>query len=320
MFASKGPIMLQSTLPLFGLLGLLFAGLASAGSTYEPTAEKVADSVYAIIGPTDARTYENHGMNANYGVVTTDEGVILIDSGPSAFSGPYIERAVAAVSEQPIRWVINLGVQDHRWLGNDYFKRQGAEVIAFERTVAAQERFAEQHLNGRLPQALGERFDGTEPAYADRRIEGDSASISLGGVTIELSLTNAHFPGDAMAYLPASDVAFTGDLVYVDRLLGIHPWSDPRNGLEAFKRLEALDPAVVVPGHGRVSDMARARHDSGEYYDFLVNVIGQAARDFEPMSEVLGEYQDMEAFRHLEHYEDWHRTNMNRTFVLFESL
>ncbi|MCL7744087.1 MBL fold metallo-hydrolase [Guyparkeria hydrothermalis] len=312
--------MLRSMLPLLGLVGLLFTGLAPAGSTYEPTAEQVTENVYAIIGPTDARTYKNHGMNANYGVITTGEGVILIDSGPGAFSGPYIERAVAAVSDEPIRWVINIGVQDHRWLGNDFFQRQGAEVIAFEQTVKAQERFADQHMVGRLPAALGERFDGTRPAYADRRLEGDTASVTLGGVNIELSLTDAHFPGDAMAYLPQSDVAFTGDLVYVDRLLGIHPWSDPRNGLAAFERLEAIDPAFVVPGHGRVSDMARARRDSGAYYDFLVNTIGQAARDFEPMSEVLDKYEDLDAFRHLEHYEDWHRTNMNRTFVQFESL
>ena len=311
--------MLRLHPPLLGLFALLFAGLVSADSTYEPQAEHVTDNVYAIIGPTDARTYENHGMNANYGIVATDQGVILIDSGPGAFSGPYIQRAIAAVTDQSIRWVINLGVQDHRWLGNGYFQRQGAEVIAFERTVGAQQRFAEQHMTGRLPKALGDRFEGTEPAYADRRLEGDAASVTLGGVTIELSLTNAHFPGDAMAYLPASDVAFTGDLVYVDRMLGIHPWSDPQNGLEAFARLEALDPEFIVPGHGRVSDMARARRDTGDYYDFLVNTIGKAARDFEPMSEVLDKYEDLQAFRHLEHYDDWHRTNMNRTFVQFES-
>lgn len=144
---------------LAGTLALLTTALGHADgeATYQPTAESVTDSVYAIIGPTDARTYENHGMNANYGVIVTDEGVILIDSGPGAFSGPYIERAVAEVSDQPIRWVINIGVQDHRWLGNDYFQQQGAEVIAFEQTVESQQEFADQHMEGRLPEALDER-------------------------------------------------------------------------------------------------------------------------------------------------------------------
>ena len=34
------------------------------------------------------------------------------------------------MTPQPIKWVINTGGQDHRWLGNGYFKAQGAEVIA----------------------------------------------------------------------------------------------------------------------------------------------------------------------------------------------
>ncbi len=314
--------MQRLTALLAGTLALLTTALGHADgeATYQPAAESVTDSVYAIIGPTDARTYENHGMNANYGVIVTDEGVILIDSGPGAFSGPYIERAVAEVSDQPIRWVVNIGVQDHRWLGNDYFQQQGAEVIAFEQTVESQKEFADQHMEGRLPEALNERFEGTKPAYADRVLEGETASITLGGTDIELSLTNAHFPGDAMAYLPESDVVYTGDLVYVDRLLGIHPWSNPQNGLQAFKRLEEIDPEHVVPGHGRVSDMERARRDSGDYYDFLVNTVGEAARNFEAMSDVMSANDDLEKFKHLEHYDSWHRTNMNRTFILFEGM
>ncbi|MFO7582816.1 MBL fold metallo-hydrolase [Guyparkeria sp.] len=307
------------------MTGLLAASLfqpvlAGNAETYEPEVEHVNDNVYAIIGPTDARTYENHGMNANYGVIATDEGVILIDAGPGAFSGPYIERAVAEVSDQPVRWVVNIGVQDHRWLGNDYFQQQGAEVIAFEKTVESQKEFADQHMEGRLPDALEDRFEGTQPGYAERVLEDDTASITLGGTEIELSLTDAHFPGDAMAYLPAADVVFTGDLIYVDRMLGIHPWSNPQNGLEAFARLEAIDPAHVVPGHGRVSDMERARRDSGDYYNFLVNTVGEAARNFEAMSDVLNANEDVERFKHLEHYDSWHRTNMNRTFILFEGM
>lgn len=314
--------MQRLTALLAGTLALLTNGLGHADgeTTYQPTAEPVTGSVYAIIGPTDARTYENHGMNANYGVIVTDEGVILIDSGPGAFSGPYIERAVTKVSDQPIRWVVNIGVQDHRWLGNDYFQQQGAEVIALEQTVESQKTFADQHMAGRLPEALGARFEGTRPAYADRVLDGESASITLGGTEIELSLTNAHFPGDAMAHLPQSDVVFTGDLVYVDRLLGVHPWSNPQNGLEGFARLEAIDPEHVVPGHGRVSDMERARRDSGDYYGFLVNTVGEAARNFEAMSDVMNANDDLEAFKHLEHYDSWHRTNMNRTFILFEGM
>ncbi|MFP4648998.1 MAG: MBL fold metallo-hydrolase [Halorhodospira sp.] len=301
-------------------VGTLLLGPAKAADElFIPEAEPVADGIYAIVGPTGARTYENHGMNANYGIVETGEGVLLIDAGPTAFSAELIEEAIAEVTEAPIRWVLNLGVQDHRWLGNDYFQREhDAEVIAFEETVRQQQEFATNHLEGRLQEAVGDRLGGTEPAYADRRLEGREATLELGDIVLELQRTDAHFPGDAMAYLPEADVAFTGDLVYVDRMLGVHPWSSVENGYEAYQELTALDPETVVPGHGRVSGMERVARDTGAYYEFLVQEVGAAAEDLLPLEEVVERHREEPAFQHLEHYEGWHTTNVNRAYLEFE--
>jgi len=114
-------------------------------------------------------------------------------------------------------------------------------------------------------------------------------------------------------------VVFTGDLVYDDRLLGVLPWSSVVNAQRAFRALEALNPRHVVPGHGRVTDLAQARRESGDYYDFLIDKIGTAAREMEPMREVLERYAHLPAFRHLQNYDELHRGNMNRVFVQFES-
>lgn len=145
-----------------------------------------------------------------------------------------------------------------------------------------------------------------------------AATLMLGGETFVLSYTDTHYPGDAMAYLPKQNVVFSGDLVYVDRLLGVMPVSSVRNGQRAFTALVALKPARIVPGHGRVCDLAQARRESGDYYDFLAEKIGKAAKDMEPMDEVLAKHADLPAFRHLENYKDLHRVNMNRAFTEFE--
>ncbi|WP_242510299.1 MBL fold metallo-hydrolase [Halorhodospira halophila] len=310
----------SNTLPAGGLVaGAMLLSPALADELFVPEAEPVTDGIHAIIGPTDARTYENHGMNANYGIVETDEGVLLIDSGPTAFSAELIEEAVAEVTDAPIRWVLNIGVQDHRWLGNDYFQREhDAEVIAFEETVTQQEAFADDHLEGRLREAVGDRLEGTEPAFAERRLEGEEATLELGGVTIEMQRTDAHFPGDAMVHLPDADVVFTGDLVYVDRMLGVHPWSSVKNGYEAYQELSELDPGTVVPGHGRISDMERVEQDTGAYYEFLVHEVGAAAEELEPLDEVVDRHREEPAFKHLEHFDGWHTTNINRAYLEFE--
>jgi glyoxylase-like metal-dependent hydrolase (beta-lactamase superfamily II) len=54
-----------------------------------------------------------------------------------------------------------------------------------------------------------------------------------------------------MVWLPQAQVAFAGDIVYVDRLLAVLPVSSTRAWLDAFAALEQLAPKRIVPGHGR---------------------------------------------------------------------
>ncbi|MDP3583491.1 MAG: MBL fold metallo-hydrolase [Thiobacillus sp.] len=300
--------------PLFFMLALA----APAAHAFEPRAEKVADNVYAIVGPLGQRSAENDGLNANFGFVVTPKGVILIDSGASLLGAKKLEAAIRAVTEQPVRWVINTGSQDHRWLGNDYFAGKGAEVIALARTAATQAEYATQQMAG-LERFLGNRLEGTKPLPAPKTLAGESATLERGGVTLELAYTDTHYPGDARVWLPKQRLAFSGDLVYVDRLMGVLPWSSVKNGQQAFKALAALKPARIVPGHGRVCDLAQAQRESGDYYDFLVENVGAAARKMEPLADTLDRHADLPAFRHLENFSDLHRANMNRAFVEFES-
>ncbi len=302
------------------LVFFLFACFTSlaAFADYQPRAEHVVANVYALVGPLGQRSDENDGLNANFGFVVTPQGTILIDSGASRLGAEKIAAAVRAVTGQPVRWVVNTGGQDHRWLGNDFFASQGAEIIALSRTAATQEKNAEQQLEG-LRRFLGERLRGTQPLPATTRLAGDAVTLERGGEVLNLAYTDAHYPGDARVWLPKHGVVFSGDLIYVDRLLGVLPGSSARNGQKAFHALEALSPARIVPGHGRVCDLAQAKRESGDYYDFLVNRIGAAAKDMESMSEVLARHAGLPAFRHLQNYDTLHRGNMNRAFLEFES-
>ncbi len=302
--------------PILAALALLVS--LGACAEYTPRAERVTDNVYAIVGPLGQRSPENDGLNATFGFVVTPAGVILVNSGASRLGAEKLAQSIGVVTDKPVRWVINTGSQDHRWLGNAYFAGQGAQIIALRRTAATQTRYARQHMEG-LERLLGARLKGTTPLPATTLYDGDVATLELGGETLTLRYTDAHFPGDAMVSLPQRSVIFTGDLVYVDRLLGVFPWSSVIRAQQAFRTLAALKPAHVVPGHGRVSDLAQAQRASGDYYDFLVNTVGTAAKAMEPMDDVLTRHADLPAFRHLENYGDLHRANMNRAFTELES-
>lgn len=301
------------------LLLALALALPSVSWADEPRAEQVVDNVYAIIGPLGQRSADNDGLNDNLGFIITPEGVILIDSGASYLGAGRIAAAIARVTRQPVRWVINTGSQDHRWLGNDYFASHGAELIALQRTAQTQARYADQQLAS-LKRFLGQRLDGTRPRPAEHTLKGNDVHLTLGGIKLVLHYTDAHYPGDAWVELPKHKLVFTGDLVFVDRLLGVMPTSSVRNAHRAFQELVALGPKIIVPGHGGVCDLDKAQRETGDYYDFLVNTIGSAAQDIQEMEEVLDRYSHLPAFEQLKNYDSLHRANMNRTFLEYESM
>lgn len=287
-------------------------------AVYEPRPEQVTGPVYAIVGPVGQRNQTNAGLNANYGFVVTPQGVILIDSGASAHSAAMLEKAIAQVTSQPVRWVLNTGSQDHRWLGNAYFAAKGAQVHALAATVQTQKVFGEQQILG-LSRVVGDQMKGTQVQYASVVHPATQASLTLGGVQLQWIQTNAHYPGDTMIHVPAYDVVLTGDLVYVDRLLGVLPQSNVRQASQAFERLRTLAPRHVVPGHGRVTDMAQAQKETGDYYRFLITQVGSAARTMEPMGETLDAHAAPAQFKHLQNFDELHRANMNRVFLDFEA-
>ena len=308
---------------LFGsVVALLsFASVTSVNAAdriYQPVPVNVTGNVYAIVGPLSQRSELNAGLNANYGFIVTKNGVILIDSGASAFSAALIEKAVETVTPKSIRWVLNTGSQDHRWLGNDYFSKRGAQIHALAGTVKTQHLSAEQQISG-LRRFVGDQLNGTVPAYATNVHPSPLALIELDGVKIQWFETNAHYPGDAMIHLPDASVVFTGDLVYVDRILGVLPQSNVRKAQAAFQQLVELNSKHIVPGHGRVTDIAQAKRETGDYYDFLTRNVGNAARNMDSIGEILDKFSKPAQFMHLENFADLHRANMNRVFTDFEA-
>lgn len=306
------------TLYLASFVVLAACAQSVAESPYAPQAVQVKGAVYAIVGPLGQRSQANAGLNANYGFVITPSGVLLIDSGASAHGAALLAQAVKTVTPKPIRWVLNTGSQDHRWLGNGYFVSQGAEIHAMSDTVQTQQAFAQQQLSS-LQRFLGAQLQGTVPRHANFVHTGPEKTLEIDGVRIQWIATDAHYPGDAMIYLPSQGIAFTGDLVYVDRLVGILPQSNVRKAQAAFAKLDALNPRHVVPGHGRVTDMAQAKQESGDYYKFLIEQVGAAARDMEPMGDTLNKLARPVPFLHLQNFDELHRANMNRVFVDFEA-
>jgi glyoxylase-like metal-dependent hydrolase (beta-lactamase superfamily II) len=121
-------------------------------------------------------------------------------------------------------------------------------------------------------------FKGVRPQLPGRGFEG-RLDLRVGAKPVELIQAGpAHTAGDVVAWVPGSRTVFTGDILFVDGTPII--WAGPvANWIAACDRICALEPEVVVPGHGPVTDVrgvqavraylvyvrdqARARFDAG---------------------------------------------------------
>jgi glyoxylase-like metal-dependent hydrolase (beta-lactamase superfamily II) len=283
----------------------------AAGLDIQP----VTDGVWALVGEKDQRSPENLANNATFGVVVTEEGVLLVDPGGSWKGAAAIHDAIRQITDAPVRYVVNTGGQDHRWLGNGYWQAQGATVIAARAAVEDQRARAEDQLAA-LRQFLGDAIEGTEPVFADIAFE-DEHILEFGGLRFEIVHPGpAHTPGDAYVWLEERDTVFTGDIVYVERILGVGPQSSIADWPRAFEAVAALDPAHVVPGHGHATTLAEARADT---YDYLTNLRARIAEHIEAGGDIIGSVEvDQSAFAHLEQFDSLARRNAQTAFEQME--
>lgn len=301
--------------PMALVLVALFA--ATAARAAEVRFERVADSVYAFIGEMGARTPANEGLNANVGLVITPAGALLIDGGATFEGARQIHEAVRRVTTQPVRWVINTGGQDHRWLGNGYFQAQGAELIAHAGAEADMRDRGNDQLQA-LRAVLGPKADGTAPTLPTRWLRGRDERLDLGGVVVELKHRGgAHTPGDTIVWLPAQRVLFSGDVIYVDRLLGVLPMSRTKAWLDTFAAIEALNPERIVPGHGRVCSLDQARRETRDYLTALRAHMKRAVDEGVDMSAAIKSF-DAGAFAHLLNAAELMPGNASRVYLELE--
>lgn len=296
---------------------LVLALLSQLAHAVEVRFEPVAEGVYAFVGDTGARTMANDGLNANLGLVVTPEGALLIDSGATYDGARQIHEAVRRVTTQPVRWVINTGGQDHRWLGNGYFKAQGAELIAHAAAEADMRDRGNDQLQA-LRSVLGPKVDGTVPTLPTRWLLSSDERLELSGVVVEFRHRGgAHTPGDMMVWLPQKNVLFSGDVVYVDRLLGVLPMSRTKAWLDTFAAIEALSPERIVPGHGRVCSLDQARRETRDYLTALRAHMKRAVDEGVDMSAAIKSF-DARPFAHLLNAAELMPGNASRVYLELE--
>ncbi len=308
--------MTKTTVLFLSALSLAIGFFAPATEAADLKVQQVTENVYAIVGPYEQRNKTNYANNATFGFVVTDAGVVLVDPGGSYKGAAQINAAIKSVTGKPVKIVINSGGQDHRWLGNGYFKERGARIITSSAALEDHtERTNDQFFI--LTNLIGEAaLAGTEPVYADETF-GTNLDLEFGGVRFELRHAGAaHTLGDLFVWMPDTGVMFGGDIVYVERLLAIGPADDAASWVEVFDAMAAYNPKHIIPGHGPVTDLKRAVAETYDYLTHLRKTIGPIIENGGSIKD--GTNIDQSGFKHMVLFDQLSKRNAQTVYIEME--
>jgi cyclase len=165
-----------------------------------------------------------------------------------------IKAAIAVVSNQPIKYLINTHFHGDHTGGNEPFARDGATVVA---EASVKKRLEASTTNG----LTGAKTPPAEPAALPSKTYTGAFKIRLVGRVADLKhIANAHTDGDTYIWFKTANVLSTGDTFTNGR----YPNIDFANGGNIRGMIAATDAFVkltnartrIVPGHGPIADKA----------------------------------------------------------------
>jgi len=203
------------------------------------------------------------GAGGNMAVLTGPDGKLLIDAG---FAGarPRITDALASLSPDPIKHLINTHWHFDHTDGNEWLHSGGAAILA--------------HTNTRKHLSTTTRVEGWNftfpPAPAGAipaEVFDDEWTLQLNGTSIALKhYAPAHTDSDISVHFTDADIFHVADTFWN----GYYPFIDYSTGGSIDGMIRATeanlakvtDKMIVIPGHGEVADKSQLAF----YRDLLV--------------------------------------------------
>ena len=200
-------------------------------------------------------------------------------------------------------------------MGSNYWHEQGVPVIAHV-DAAAEIEEGSYALLSRMRDYNRDRAEGTEVVMPDITFEQQYV-IELGGMRIEaLYLGPGHSPGDIQVWLPEQRLVISGDMAFHQRLLPIFDNTDTKGWLDTYERFLALEPQVVIPGHGVPTDVDEVTKYTRDYLAFLRAEVQKLLDEGGTLADAYN--IDQSAYSHLDTFEELAARNAGIVFEAME--
>ena len=277
--------------------------------------QEVAKDVYTSIGITAPYEYESTAHNNNLGFIVGEDSVLVWNASSSYLLAQSFHKEIKKITNKPVKYVVLENSQGHAILGSNYWKEQGAKIIA-HKIVEDEIAIKGQRIFSRMQRVLKDKFEGTKVVEPDEYFK-DSMTFDLGNKIVEAKyLGYAHEHSDIILWLPKEKITFAGDIAFNNRLLPIFEITETKKWLEAWDKFTALNAKIVVPGHGEVTNMQTVTKYTKDYLVYLREKVEEILDDDGGLNDAYN--IDMSAFEHLDTYKELGKQNIARVFKQME--
>lgn len=266
---------------ILGSLGLVPATLA-AQTRPAPTRVDVADGVYLF----QSSAYGDVGLDGNSVVIVGTDGVLVFDSNGTPAGARAVLAEIRKLTSLPVKYLVNSHWHWDHWYGAEAYREAfpALQVITHEKTrqlmAGPAIAFNQPGLDQQLPehiraveQQLAKARSATPPTdtvalvahlaqdrfFLQQKLDTkhtlatitftDSLTLYLGNRVVKLlHHDRAITPGDTWLYLPGEKIVVLGDLLINPITFALFCY--PEGWIRTLEAIDALDAAVLVPGHG----------------------------------------------------------------------
>ncbi len=236
--------------------------------------------------------YYLEGQGGNIGVSIGEDGVLLVDDQYAPLSKKILD-AIAELTDQPLRFVINTHIHGDHVGGNTNMAKAGATIFAHENV---RDRLAASYTNAESNQLSGDQRLSlplvTFPETIDFHLNGQDIHV--------FHLGPGHTDGDSFVYFKQANIIHTGDVFRTTAYPRIDAnTSGSFHGIvKAYEMLLDISNSETkfLPGHGVVSSQQELRDQLGMFNTIRTRVRTSIAKGMSlsqiQASELTAEYDE----------------------------
>nr|WP_311526530.1 quinoprotein relay system zinc metallohydrolase 1 [uncultured Ralstonia sp.] len=276
---------LNRQLGILMCLTVLLANAHAQGPDYHLVPRAVAPDVWVLEGANADFSARNGCNIINTGFIDTGDGVLVINTGPSALYGEQQRQAIRKVTPAPVRWVFNLNLHPDYFFGNQAYADVGAQALPG--TIAGAQREGTTYADN-LYRICGDWMQNTVSTPPSQPLT--PGARTMGRHHIDLIRLKGHTDDDLVLADRTSGVVFAGGIAFRDRI-PTTPHANIAHWLLSLDQLQKIvadsGARLLIPSHGPALGKADAIVQTRQYLLWLDARMRRAAGEGRDLAEVI---------------------------------